>query len=167
MLADRTVRLAVAVAASLALVACGQTTRLKPTAHATPRDVPTVQPTVYPAPTSPAAEPSASESASASASGSASSAPAPSGNEVKTDTGTSKFVPATLTVKVGTKVTWTADQAVHSVTSGEGGKEDKAGPMHSPIGFPTYSVTFTKAGTYKYFCIPHASLGMVGEIVVS
>src|SRR4051794_14630025 len=159
MLADRTVRLAVAVAASLALVACGETTRTKPTAHATPRDVPTVQPTVYPAPTSPAAEPSASETASASASGSASSAPAVSGNEVKTDTNTSRFVPGTLKVKVGTKVTWTPDQAAHSVTSGEGGKEDKAGPMHSPIGFTTYSVTFTKAGTYKYYCIPHVSLG--------
>jgi len=166
MLADRTVRLAAAVAASLALVACGETTRIKPTAHATPRDVATVPPTVYPAPTTAAAEPSASESASASASATSSSAPA-GPNGVRTDTNTSKFVPGTLKVKVGTKVTWTADQAVHSVTSGEDGKEDKSGPMHGPIGFTTYSVTFTKAGTYKYFCIPHASLGMVGEIVVS
>jgi plastocyanin len=166
MLADRTVRIAAVLATSLALVACGQTTRAKPTAKATPRNVPSVPATVYPAPTTSAP---ATESASAepSASGGSSSAPAPGGNEVTTDTGAIKFVPATLTVKKGTKVTWTADQSQHSVTSGEAGKQDKSGPMNSPIGFTTYSVTFTKPGTYKYFCIPHASLGMVGEIVVT
>jgi plastocyanin len=167
MLADRTVRLAAAVAASLALVACGETTRIKPTAHATPRDVPTVPATVFPAPTTTApAEPSESASAQPSPSAGGSSA-ATGGNEVKTDSTANKFLPATLTVKAGTKVTWTADQPYHSVTSGEPGKPDAKGPMQGKIGFTTYAVTFAKAGTYKYFCEPHASLGMTGEIVVT
>ena len=29
-----------------------------------------------------------------------------------------------------------------------------------------FTFTFHKAGVYKLFCIPHESLGMVGEIVV-
>lgn len=29
-----------------------------------------------------------------------------------------------------------------------------------------FSFTFDKAGTYKLYCIPHQSLGMVGKIVV-
>jgi plastocyanin len=29
-----------------------------------------------------------------------------------------------------------------------------------------FNFTFSKAGVYKLFCIPHESLGMVGEIVV-
>ncbi len=30
----------------------------------------------------------------------------------------------------------------------------------------TYSFTFTTAGSYPYFCRPHASLGMTGTITV-
>ena len=161
----RTSRLAVALTAVLALAACGNTTRLQPTAHATPRVPPSVAPTVNPAPTtsapaSPSGEPSVTASASASPTGGSTG----SGNAVKTDSTVNKFVPQTLNVKVGTKVTWTADQPFHSVTSGTPDKQ--GGPLNAPIGFTTYSYTFTKAGTYQYFCQPHASLGMVGEIVV-
>ena len=34
------------------------------------------------------------------------------------------------------------------------------------FGVKTYSLKFTVAGTYKYFCIPHELLGMVGQITV-
>jgi plastocyanin len=30
----------------------------------------------------------------------------------------------------------------------------------------TYQHTFTVPGTYRYFCQPHESNGMVGEVVV-
>ncbi len=82
---------------------------------------------------------------------------------------TNKFDPATLTVPAGTKVTWTSEGGFHTVTGGDGAKDPA-----SPIGnhtladaSATVEVTFDKPGTYKYFCQPHASLGMKGEIVVT
>ncbi len=63
-----------------------------------------------------------------------------------------KFSPASMTVKVGTKVTWTNQDSVkHSVTadSGDGPKSELFGKGE------TYSYTFTKAGTFNYHCIPH------------
>ena len=165
MLAHRSFRLAAVLAASLALVGCGETTRIAPTSKATPRVPPTVTPTVFPAPTSAAASPAESGSATPSATA-ASSAPAGKPGEVQA-AGTS-FTPKSMTVRAGEAVTWVSKAGeFHSVTSGEPGSADSAGPMNAPIGFPTYSVTFSKPGTYKYFCQPHASVGMVGEIVVT
>jgi plastocyanin len=164
MLRDRPLRLAAALAAVLALSACADTERIKPSSHATPVPVPTVKLTVNPAPTTPPA-PSESGSAAPSGSASATGGSKAGGNEVKALI-TNTFDPPSLKVKKGTKVTWTAEGA-HSVTSGTDGKEDPKGPMKGPIGFTSYSVTFDKAGTFPYFCIPHVSLGMVGEVVVS
>lgn len=168
MLADRPLRLAaVLAAAALALTACAETERTTPSSHATPVPVPTVQLTVNPAPTTPAAPTESGTAApTGGATASATGGAKTGGNEVLA-TITNKFEPASLKVKKGTKVTWKAEGA-HSVTSGtpESGKDEK-GPMDSPIPFTTYSVTFDKAGTFPYYCIPHASLGMVGEIVVS
>jgi plastocyanin len=164
MLADRTLRLAAAFTAVLALTACGETVRTKPTSKATPVNVPTFAPTVNPAPTTP---PPASESGSPGTSASPSATGGGGGNAVKAVGGaTNKFEPATLTVKAGTTVTWTAD-GYHSANSGTPPTVDKAGPIQAPGGFTTYAVTFKKAGTYKFFCVPHASLGMTGEIVVT
>jgi hypothetical protein len=36
----------------------------------------------------------------------------------------------------------------------------------SPAPGSTFKVTFTKAGTYKYLCLLHADMGMVGEVDV-
>jgi plastocyanin len=167
MLADRTLRLAVAATAVLALTACGQTVRTTPTSKATPVNVPTFAPTVNPAPTTP---PPASASGSTGPSGSASpsaSGGGGGGNTVHAVGGaTNKFEPATLTVKAGTTVTWTAD-GYHSADSGTPPTVDAKGPIHAPGGFTEHKVTFKTAGTYKYFCVPHASLNMVGEIVVT
>jgi plastocyanin len=89
-----------------------------------------------------------------------------SGPEVKA-TAENKFDPPTIEVKVGDKVTWTAD-GIHSVNGGTTGQQDPSSPIKgSDIGFKTYSVTFDKAGTYPYFCLPHFSLGMKGEVVVT
>lgn len=165
MLAARSTRLATAAAvAALALAACGETTRIQPSSHATARPVGSVKPTVFPSPTKSVA-PSPTASATASATASPTGGGGGGGNAVAA-TAANTFDPKTLAVKVGTKVTWTA-QGYHTVTSGENGTADPSGPMNAPGGFTTYSVTFSKAGTYKYFCVPHVSLGMTGEIVVS
>ncbi|KAA0022807.1 amidase [Antrihabitans cavernicola] len=61
------------------------------------------------------------------------------------------FAPASLTVPVGTTVTWTnKDEEPHTVASGDGS-------FHSPgMGAgATYSFTFTKAGNFDYICSIH------------
>lgn len=162
MLADRTTRLAVALALPFVLTACGEKQRVVPSDKATPVAVPSVPSTVFPAPTTlaPTTEaPTAGPTTVAPTGGGG------GGNAVEA-TATNTFDPKTLNVKVGAKVTWTAS-GFHTVTSGTPEAPDAAGPLNSPMGFTTYEYTFTKAGTYKYFCQPHASLGMVGEVVVS
>jgi plastocyanin len=63
------------------------------------------------------------------------------------------FSPASLTVSVGTTVTWTnQDGDAHTVTS-----QGTGGPLASPslTTGARYSYTFTKAGTYAYLCTIH------------
>ncbi|MFE6887181.1 cupredoxin family copper-binding protein [Streptomyces sp. NPDC057694] len=62
------------------------------------------------------------------------------------------FAPATLTVKAGTKVTWTnQDTDAHTVTGQNGA------PLRSPAldTGKSYSYTFTKPGSYAYLCTIH------------
>ncbi|GAB2559710.1 cupredoxin domain-containing protein [Rhodanobacter koreensis] len=71
------------------------------------------------------------------------------------------FVPATLTVPAGTRVVWTnQDEEPHVITS--------AGSLFaSSKGLDTsdsYAVTFSKPGTYAYYCSIHPM--MVGTIIV-
>lgn len=61
------------------------------------------------------------------------------------------FDPSELSIKTGTTVTWTNQDGVnHTVTSDTGlfdsGELGKGS---------TFSYTFTKAGVYTYYCIPH------------
>lgn len=74
------------------------------------------------------------------------------------------FSPATLKVKVGTKVTWTnRDSAAHTVTADTG---DQSGLKSSSLNQgDTYSATFTKIGTFSYHCDFHPS--MKGNIEVT
>jgi plastocyanin len=84
----------------------------------------------------------------------------PSENQV--DVSNFQFSPATLTVAVGTTVTWKGVSGSHTVTS------DAGAPMafDQPISQGgTVTVTFTVAGTYHYHCSIHPS--MHGAIVVS
>jgi len=159
-----TSRLAVVLALPLVLTACAERERTKPSDHATPRAVPSIPATVFPAPTTLA--PTTEAPSAPASSGAVTTAPSGGGEtgDAVTAAGV-KFTPASLKVKVGTKVTWTTTE-YHTVDSGEPGKPD-GGPLKAPGGFKTYSYTFDKAGTYKYFCTPHASVGMAGEIVVS
>lgn len=61
------------------------------------------------------------------------------------------FAPATITIDVGTTVTWrNSDQVVHTVTA-------KNGSFNSGNIRPgqTWSRTFTRAGRFEYLCTPH------------
>ncbi|WP_164512490.1 cupredoxin domain-containing protein [Nocardioides baekrokdamisoli] len=85
------------------------------------------------------------------------------------------FMPATLTVKAGSTVTWTdTDSIAHTVTTGtfvvgsDGLRtsENPDGVINMPLS-PGKNVTFTftKPGKYVYYCSIHK--GMSGEIVVT
>ncbi len=66
--------------------------------------------------------------------------------------GTFAFTPQTLTVAVGTTVTWkNTTQIAHTVTSDDGTSFD-SGAM---AGDGTFSFTFSKPGTYTYHCDIH------------
>jgi len=78
--------------------------------------------------------------------------------EVKIDN--FSFGPAALTVAVGTTVTWTnRDDIPHTVVSDD--KVFKSKVMDTDEKF---SYTFTKPGTYGYFCSIHPK--MTGKVVV-
>ena len=71
------------------------------------------------------------------------------------------FTPQTLTVSAGTQVTWTnQDDIPHTVVS-----EDKTTfKSHALDTDEKFSFTFTKPGTYTYFCSIHPK--MTAHIVV-
>jgi amicyanin len=73
------------------------------------------------------------------------------------------FSPATLTVRVGTTVTWTnKDSVPHTVVSDAGSSVPFTSPsLATGSSFP---FTFTQAGTYTYHCSIHPS--MKGTVVV-
>ena len=102
----------------------------------------------------------------------------------------------TVTVKVGTVVTWVnqANQEPHTITFPVAGKplpkKLAANPFSPPsggftydgkhvtnsgpigpgyLGFGTlsYSLKFTKPGTYVYYCLFHFPFGMIGKVVVT
>lgn len=78
--------------------------------------------------------------------------------EVRVDNFT--FTPETLTVPVNKPVTWVnKDDIPHVIASSDGLFKSKALDTDQQ-----YSFTFTKAGTYPYFCAIHPK--MVGKIVV-
>jgi plastocyanin len=73
------------------------------------------------------------------------------------------FDPIAITVKSGTTVTWTNEDAVpHTITS----------KTPSPVAFDsgtlqqgaTFTYTFTQVGTYSYFCTIHTF--MTGTVIV-
>jgi Icc protein len=83
---------------------------------------------------------------------------APATAEVKIDN--FSFGPGTLTVPVGATVTWTnRDDIPHTVVSTEGVFKSKVLDTDEK-----YSFTFSKAGTFPYFCSIHPK--MTGKVVV-
>jgi plastocyanin len=117
----------------------GTTPTAAPTATPTPTIAPTATPTANPTPT-----PTPTTTSS-------------SGNSVSIMN--FSFNPNSLTVKVGTKVTWTNhDSVTHTVTANQGAFNSPVLPGSS------FSFTFTKAGTYAYHCMIHPY--MMATIVV-
>jgi plastocyanin len=81
-------------------------------------------------------------------------------SEVKIDN--FSFGPGTITVPVGTTVTWTnRDDIPHTVVSADDPKAFKSKVLDTDERF---SYTFTKAGTFNYFCSVHPK--MTGKVVV-
>ena len=84
----------------------------------------------------------------------------PQSGEVKIDN--FSFGPASLTISVGSTVTWTnRDDIPHTVVSADDPKVFKSKVLDTDEKF---SFTFTKAGTYAYFCSVHPK--MTGKVVV-
>jgi len=84
--------------------------------------------------------------------------PAAANAEVKIDN--FSFGPQTVTVPVGATVTWTNhDDIPHTVVSTDGVFKSKVRDTDEK-----FSYTFTKAGTYPYFCSVHPK--MTGKVVV-
>lgn len=70
------------------------------------------------------------------------------------------FVPVELTIKVGTKVTWTnKDSAAHDVQASDGSWA--SGSLREDQSF---SKVFDMEGTFEYVCTFHP--GMQGKIIV-
>jgi plastocyanin len=88
----------------------------------------------------------------------ASSRPTPSDVQVKIDN--FSFAPDTLTVKVGTRVTWiNRDDVPHTVVSDD--QAFKSRPLDTD---EVFTFTPTKPGTYSYFCSLHPK--MIAKFVV-
>ena len=80
--------------------------------------------------------------------------------EVKIDN--FSFGPSTLTVSVGTTVTWTnRDDIPHTVVSSDDPKVFKSKVLDTDEKF---SFKFEKAGTYPYFCSIHPK--MTAKVIV-
>ena len=89
-----------------------------------------------------------------------------------------RFNPDTVTIKAGDTVKWTNPHNIsHTVTfdpSKAAAKENAvlpagvepfdSGPVEEE---GTFSHTFTAKGTYKYVCVYHEAMGMVGTVIVS
>ena len=84
--------------------------------------------------------------------------PPASNAEVKIDN--FSFGPQTVTVPVGATVTWVnRDDIPHTVVSTDGVFKSKVRDTDEK-----FSYTFTKVGTYPYFCSVHPK--MTGKVVV-
>jgi plastocyanin len=84
----------------------------------------------------------------------------PSGANAEVKIDNFVFGPDTLTVPVGATVTWTnKDDIPHTVVSTDGVFKSKVRDTDE-----TFSYTFTKAGTYPYYCSVHPK--MTGKVVV-
>ena len=72
------------------------------------------------------------------------------------------FSPVTITVAVGTTVSWkNTDGIAHTSTSDSGVWDTGNMPAGS-----TQTTTFNTVGTFAYHCTYHAGMGMRGTVIV-
>ena len=91
----------------------------------------------------------------------------PAANEISVTS--NKFVPSTLSVKIGDTVTWKWGGGTHNVVSGANCMSDGAYTSGAPTGATgnTFTHVYDKAGTFEFHCNPHcASSGMKGTVTV-
>ena len=72
----------------------------------------------------------------------------------------SAFVPATITIAVGTTVTWTNKDSLPHTVSSQGTLFDSGSLSRGA----TFSYTFNQKGTFEYTCGIHPA--MVGKVIV-
>ncbi len=75
------------------------------------------------------------------------------------------FAPKVVRIKAGGTVTWKSKEGIHTVQADDGSFD--SGTISAGGSF---SKTFDKPGTYKYFCTLHGSAGghdMAGKIIVT
>ena len=76
------------------------------------------------------------------------------------------FVPESITVSVGTTITWTnKDNVAHTVTSGTPDNPTGTFDSGNMTAGETFSFTFDTAGTFVYFCQLHPTQ-MTGTVIV-
>jgi plastocyanin len=92
----------------------------------------------------------------------ATTAPAPAAQESAVEIDNFVFKPQNLSISVGTKVTWTnKDDVPHTATSSDTPPQFDSKTLDTDGKF---SFTFTKPGTFKYYCKVHPH--MTGTITV-
>jgi halocyanin-like protein len=76
------------------------------------------------------------------------------------------FAPSAIVISQGTTVEfdWTGEGSTHNVVSEEDGPLDSGSAVEAEG--VQYDYTFEETGTHLYNCVPHASLGMKGAVVV-
>jgi plastocyanin len=93
-------------------------------------------------------------------------------------TGQNTFDPSTITVPVGSTVSWLNDATTpqsatfdpsFAATKGDIVLPAGATPFDSGMIQPgqSWSHSFTTAGTYKYACVPNEAAGMKGTVIVT
>lgn len=75
------------------------------------------------------------------------------------------FAPAAVRVSPGTTVVWewTGNGGTHNVVNREDGLFESELTVSEGH---TFEYTFEDSGEYRYVCVPHETLGMVGVVVV-
>ena len=85
------------------------------------------------------------------------------------------FDPKTVTIQQGQTVQWHNTTFISHTVTCDPEMAKKAGDVILPAGATAfdsgrihkdYQYTFTVPGTYRYICIPHESMGMIGEVIV-
>ncbi len=74
------------------------------------------------------------------------------------------FLPATVEITVGDTVRWTWREGTHSVTRAQGPDPFNSTVRETPF---LFAHTFTTPGEFRYVCLPHEALGMVGTVRVN
>ena len=80
-----------------------------------------------------------------------------------------RFDPDEVTIVVGDTIRFVSVSGDHTVTSGTGSDDPASGQLFDadlPEG-DDFRFVFDNAGTFPYYCIPHESDGMTGQVTVN